>query len=160
MNNFPSQQYNLYVALYPGKKGTPLFSKPSKIQRDDVSPSREEASPAISTWYEVSSSWPDWLGSCQNSPHTYWLSCPGLKGLKPRKSTSCKFLFNNYNASYLLVVKHERAQVTYALDRLVHNASYMFPSQEEKSRISIEVDWSEGIKIFMKLHSSTSMNVW
>ncbi|RVX19462.1 hypothetical protein CK203_008781 [Vitis vinifera] len=39
-----------------------------------------------------------------------------------------------------LVVRHERAQVTYALDRLVHNASYMFPSQEEKSGISIEVD--------------------
>ncbi|KAJ0113585.1 hypothetical protein Patl1_01761 [Pistacia atlantica] len=44
------------MVLGIGKKGTSFFTKPQRIQRDDVGPSREEATSILSTGYEISPS--------------------------------------------------------------------------------------------------------
>lgn len=71
--------------LYSGKKGNSFVPEPQEIQRDDVGPFGEEASSFLSSGYEISPTWPDWIWSPQNHPHTYWLSCSDFKGLKCRK---------------------------------------------------------------------------
>lgn len=53
------QMFNKFIysfTPYSGKKGTSFFTKPQKIQRDDVGPSREEATSILSTGYEISPS--------------------------------------------------------------------------------------------------------
>lgn len=111
---------------FTGKKGSSFFSKPQEIQRDDVGIYGEKASPVVSTWYEISSPWSDWLRSPQNSPDINWLSCSSHKRLNPGRHHLLLDPSDDYkHFSWLSILR--RGKVAYALTHklLMQHANFL-----------------------------------